>query len=349
MSKDNKNGNSRLGISRRTLLQSAGVAAAGASFISFGGSVARAATEIRVQYDWLMGNGQIGDIVAKQKGFFEEEGLDVTFSPGGPNAQTVPPVLTGQAPFGQLSSTAQFFTAYGAGRPLKLIACGYRYSPYAYISLPKSAIRTPEDLPGKTIAINPNGRYMLDLIMKKNNLDRSTVKVVTMSTDMSPLISGQVDAVTGFITNTKALSVLGPDIVTMFPANTGVPNYANAYFTSVDAYDSQKENLQKFIRAVARGWGWSFENRKEAVDIMCDAYPTLDREIEYNTVDLVMSLSFDETTKANGWGWFDEERLTTQVELFKEIGSIPPDAVGVSDSVTWEILDETAGIRPKLG
>lgn len=336
-------------LDRRDFLRLATATMAGGALVSFGATSSSAATSVRVQYDWLMGNGQIGDIVAQKKGFFEEQGLDVTFGPGGPNAQTVPPVLTGQAQFGQLSSTAQFFTAYGAGRPLKLFACGYRYSPYAYISLPGNPIRTPADLVGKTLAINPNGRYMLDVIMAAHDLDRSTVRVVTMGTDMSPLIAGEVDAVTGFITNTKALSVLGPEIVTLFPAKIGVPNYANAYFTSVDAYEDQKENLAGFIRAVAKGWAWTYENRREAVDIMVEAYPTLDREIEYDTVDLIMELSFDEATKEHGWGWMDRELLAAQVELFKDIGNIPADAIGVDDSVTWEILDQTADSRPKLG
>lgn len=336
-------------LDRRTFVKAAAAAATSGAIVSFGNTAATAATPVRIQYDWLIGNGQIGDIVAQKRGYFAEEGLDVTFGPGGPNAQTVPPVLSGQAQFAQLSSTAQFFTAYGAGRPLKLFACGFSYSPYAYISLPKNPIRTPADLVGKTIAINPNGRYLLDLIMVANKLDRSKVKVVTMGTDMAPLISGQVDAVTGFITNTTALSVLGPDIVTLFPAKIGVPNYANAYFTSEDAYPVQKQNLARFIRAASKGWGWAFSNRREAVDIMCDAYPTLDRQIEYNTIDLIMSLSFDETTKQSGWGWMSREKLTTQVALFKETGNIPPNSAGVAESVTWEILDMTADVRPKLG
>lgn len=250
---------------------------------------------------------------------------------------------------GQLSSTAQFFTAFEAGRPLKLFASGFRYSPYAYISLPKSPIRTPADLIGKTVAINPNGRYLLDLVMAKDGLDRNGVKVVTMGADMTPLIAGQVDAVTGFLTNTKALSVLGPDIITLIPANTGVPNYANSYFTAADAYETQKGNLVKFVRAVSRGWGWAFENRKAAVDVMCDAYPALDRQIEYQTVDLIMSLSFDETTKERGWGWHSREKLQKQIDLFKEIGKFPGKVPVLDECVTWEILDLTTGARPKLG
>ncbi len=336
-------------LDRRGFLKAAAATVAGGAILSFGNARADDITPLRIQYDWLMGNGQLGDLVAQNKGFFKEQGLDVTFGPGGPNAQTVPPVLTGQAQLGQLSSTAQFFTAFEAGRPLKLFASGFRYSPYAYISLPKTPIRTPADLVGKTVAINPNGRYLLDLIMAKNGLDRSSVKVVTMGADMTPLIAGQVDAVSGFLTNTKALSILGSDIVTLVPANTGVPNYANSYFTAADAFENQKENLARFVRAVAKGWGWAFENRRAAVDIMCEAYPALDREIEYKTVDLIMSLSFDETTKEHGWGWHTREKLTTQINLFKEIGKFPGHVPVVDECATWDILEMTADARPKLG
>lgn len=335
-------------LGRRSFLKTAAAATAGA-MVSFNTSSAQELTSVRIQYDWLIGNGQLGDIVAQQKGYFKEEGLELTFGPGGPNAQTVPPVLAGQAQIGQLSSTAQFFTAFEAGRPLKLFASGFRYSPYAYISLPKSPIRSPAELVGKTVAINPNGRYLLDLIMAKNGINRASVKVVTMGADMTPLISGQVDAVTGFLTNTKALSILGPEIVTLIPANTGVPNYANSYFVAADAYDSQRDNLVKFVRAVSKGWGWAFGNRRAAVDLMCDAYPALDREVEYKTIDLIMSLTFDETTKEHGWGWHAREKLQTQLDLFKEIGKFPGKAPVLEECVTWEILELTADTRPKLG
>ncbi|MBX3538986.1 MAG: ABC transporter substrate-binding protein [Chelatococcus sp.] len=159
---------------RRSFLKATALTVAGGAVLSFGPARAAGQTPLRIQYDWLIGNGQLGDIVAQQKGFFKDEGLDVTFGPGGPNAQTVPPVLAGQAQLGQLSSTAQFFTAFEAGRPLMLFASGYRYSPYAYISLPGKPIRTPQDFIGKTVAINPNGRYLLDLVMAKNGSTRPT-------------------------------------------------------------------------------------------------------------------------------------------------------------------------------
>lgn len=82
---------------------------------------------------------------------------------------------------------------------------------------------------------------------------------------------------------------------------------------------------------------------------MSDAYPALDREVEYKTIDLISSLSFDQTTKENGWGWHTREKLTTQIDLFKEIGKFPGKIPVVNECVTREILEMTAAARPRLG
>ena len=87
---------------------------------------AKAAAKVIIKYDWLMSNGQIGDIMAVQNGYFKEAGLDVEFSPGGPNSATVPPVVSGQATLGQFSESTQLVAARASGVPVKIIACGFR-------------------------------------------------------------------------------------------------------------------------------------------------------------------------------------------------------------------------------
>ena len=87
---------------------------------------AKAAGKVVIQYDWLMSNGQIGDIVAVANGYFKDAGLDVEFSPGGPNASTVPPVISGAAQLGQFSETPQLFAARASGVPVKITSPGSR-------------------------------------------------------------------------------------------------------------------------------------------------------------------------------------------------------------------------------
>src|SRR5690606_33868896 len=116
-------------------------------------------------------NGQIGDIVALDRGFFAEEGIEVEFSPGGPNSATVPPVVTGQAALGQFSDSAQLLLARASGVPVQIIVCGYRQAPFAFYSLPRAPIRSVEDMVGKRIGIQPTARFVLDAILAKNGID----------------------------------------------------------------------------------------------------------------------------------------------------------------------------------
>lgn len=340
---------SRRDVLRASAAALAGIGLGGGALASIGPADAQGLTALKVQYDWLMSNGQIGDVIAEKKGFFAEQGLSVSFVPGGPNAQTVPPVLTGQALVGQLSGTSQALMAYGAGRPVKMFACGYQYSPYAFISLPRAPIRIPSDFVGKTVAVQPTGRFILDLILAQHRIDPTKVRVVNMGHDMTALTTGQVDAVTGFITNTKAMQVIGPDRIVMTSESAGITNYANAYFTSSETYEAQKPVLARFIKAIAKGWGWAFQNRAEAIDILCDAYPNLDREIERATVDVVMEISFDRVTRTKGWGWFEAERIERQIKLFDSIKRFETRVPDIAGFATHDILDMTADARPRLG
>lgn len=335
-------------VSRRQFLGSS-TALLGGALVLARTDYARAATPVTIQLDWLMSNGQIGDVVALQKGYFSEEGIDVTFSPGGPNAQTVPPVASGLAQLGQFSDTGQASIARGNGIPLQVIATGFRSTPFAYYSLPRAPIRKVEDMVGKRIGTQPTARFVLDILLKKYEIDPSQLEIVMIGFDMAPLVTGQVDAVTGWITNTAALSVIGPDRIDLMMQDAGLPTMANAYFAMQDTVESDPETLAKYIRGAARGWGWAYENRKEAIDILVDAYPNLDRAIEQQTADTVMKLSFDTDTEAHGWGWFDTAKIAEQIRLFDAVKQYEQGAPEAEELMNAKILDLTADARPKLG
>ena len=71
---------------------------------------------------------------------------------------------------------------------------------------------------------------------------------------MTPLMTGQVDAVTGWTTNTTALKVLGSDRVDLALWDTGVKLYALPYYATTKTLQSQGDALGGFVRAAAKGW-----------------------------------------------------------------------------------------------
>lgn len=304
--------------------------------------------KVVVKYDWLMSNGQIGDVVAVNKGYFEQAGLDVEFSPGGPNSATVPPVISGAAALGQFSETAQLFNARAGGVPVKIIACGFRTGPYSFASKASKPLRGVSDLRGLKIGVQPTARFVIEAIAAKNNIPMSELNVVNVGYDYTPLLDGQVDVAGGWITNTSALSII-EDRVDLLVSDLGLPAYANVYFATDDAIADNADILAKFIGAVSKGWQWTHANKEQAVKILVDSYDGIDLGWELKTIDLIMKLSFDADTSRDGWGTFSPDKLEEILALFDRIGQYKSGRPALADVYTDKILKMTAGVRPKIG
>ena len=337
-------------MNRRSMLKSTvtGIAAFGAGIALVIPEKAGAAAKVTVKYDWLISNGQIGDVVAVENGYFEEAGFEVEFSPGGPNSQTVPPVISGAATLGQFSETTQLFNARASGVPVKILACGYRTGPYAFTSKPEKPLRSVEDLEGLRIGIQPTARFLIDAIAAKNGIDVGDLTVVNVGFDKAPLVRGEVDTIGGWITNTQALSVIGEDRIDLLVRDLGLPSYANVYFATDNAIETNAGTLARFIAAAGRGWGWTHANPEEAVRKVVTAYPSLSLEWELKTIGLVLEMSFDSDTARGGWGTFDPASIEEQLSIFDGIGQYPGGRPALDDVHTLKILEMTADQRPRL-
>ena len=337
-------------MNRRSMLKSTvtGIAAFGAGIALVIPEKAGAAAKVTVKYDWLISNGQIGDVVAVENGYFEEAGFEVEFSPGGPNSQTVPPVISGAATLGQFSETTQLFNARTSGVPVKILACGYRTGPYAFTSKPEKPLRSVEDLKGLRIGIQPTARFLIDAIAAKNGIDVGDLTVVNVGFDKAPLVRGEVDTIGGWITNTQALSVIGEDRIDLLVRDLGLPSYANVYFATDNAIETNAGTLARFIAAAGRGWGWTHANPEEAVRKVVAAYPSLSLEWELKTIGLVLEMSFDSDTARGGWGTFDPASIEEQLSIFDGIGQYPGGRPALDDVHTLKILEMTADQRPRL-
>ncbi|PSH68949.1 nitrate ABC transporter substrate-binding protein [Phyllobacterium brassicacearum] len=337
-------------FNRRFFLQAglAGVAAFSPGIQLVLSNDAKAAGKVIIQYDWLISNGQIGDVIALENGYFKDAGLDVEFSPGGPNAATVPPVVSGSALVGQFSETPQLFSARSNGVPVKLVACGYRTGPYAFTSKPSKPLRSVADLKGLRIGVQPTARFVIDAIAAKNNIDINELTIVNVGFDKTPLVRGDVDAIGGWITNTQALSVIGDDRIDLLVRDMGLQSYADAYFAADRVVESDPDTLARFIGAIGKGWGWTHANPQDAVGKLVSAHPELDKEWELKTIDLVLKLSFDANTAKDGWGTFDPKALEEQLALLDKIGQYPNGRPALEDVHTSKILELSSADRPKL-
>ena len=215
-----------------------------------------------MQLGWIPGVNQIGEVVAKRLGFYEQEGIDFAIQPGGPNIDGVAIVASGRYEVGQVSSSPSMMLAVSQGLPIKCFAVGAQQHPYTFFSLAKNPVRKPADLVGKKVGIPSTARHPAARPAgARTRSPRRTSPSSPIGSDMTPLLTGQVDVVTGWLTNTTALKALGPDRVDLTLWDAGVQLYALPYYATTKTLETQPKVLDAFLRATARGWQHAKANR----------------------------------------------------------------------------------------
>ena len=337
--------------SRRRFLQhgaTVGAAAAMPSFITVE-ALAAGKAKVNMQLGWLASNGIMGEVVAKRMGFYEEEGIELEVTPGGPGVDGVASVAAGRAQSGQLSSSPSLMLARSAGIPVKAFAAGYQKHPFTYFSLENNPIRVPQDIIGKTIATQPTAVILLKALLAKNGIAEDQVEVVKMGSDMNQLLTGQAAAVTGWMTNTNALKILGDGRVDMMLWDAGIQLYANVYYTTDDMVANHADVLTRFLTGSARGWGEARKNPEAAVDHLVAEYKNLSRASELEAVGTVLGFSFNEVTAKDGWAAMNPANWQAQIDAYADLKQFKGATPEVDDVMTTDILAATESLRKQIG
>lgn len=330
----------------KTSLIAGGLSAGGLLSVN---ALAQGKARINMQLGWIVGVNQIGEVVAKRMGFYEQEGIDFAIQPGGPNIDGVAIVASGKHEVGQVSSSPSVMLAVSQGLPIKCFAVGAQKHPFTFFSLAGNPVRKPVDLVGKKVGIPSTAAVLVRALLAKNKIADKDVRLVTIGADMSPLLTGQVDVVTGWLTSTTALKVLGPERVDMTLWDGGVRLYALPYYATSQTLETQPKVIEAFVRATARGWHHARANRDAAVDMLVKEYPNLKREDERIAVDVMLDYSFGGAAQTQGWGAMDPAVWQEQITTYSELNQFTARTPKVEDVITLDILKATAAARAVKG
>lgn len=333
-------------LSRRRVLQYGAFTTATLAMPSLVRAQATDAADL--QLSWIPNSNQLGEVCASSLGYFREEGIDIEMHPGGPNNNGIPVIASGQMEIGEISGSTNLMLAVAQGLPVKAFAAGLQRHPFVFLSLEKNPVRKPEDLRGKKVGLSVTSAVQLKGVMKLNNIPEGEVEIVPLGNELTPLLTGQVDVVSSWLTNTTAIKHLGPDVVKMSLWDAGLKLYANVYYAQPSTIDQKPEMLAKFLRGAARGWEYAYKNRDEAVQLLIKQMPALKAADERAAADVILDHSFNDSTEAAGWATMELSRWEDQIELAVELGQLPRKPP-VNEVVTLAILEATAPSRPKLG
>lgn len=309
---------------------------------------AQGKTAINMQIGWLVSGNQIGEVVAKRLGYYEHEGIDFGIVPGGPNIDGVAVIAAGKQDLGQVSSSPSVMLAVSQGLPIKCFAVGAQRHPFCFFSLAKNPVRKPADFIGRRIGMPSTSVVLLRALLARNKIAEKDVDIIPIGTDMSPLLTGQVDVVSGWLTNTTALKVLGKDRVDLTLWDAGVQLYGLPYYATLESLQTRPAAFASFLRATAKGWFYARDNRDQAVDLLVKEYPNLNYHDERAALDVMLAYSFDDATRTHGWGTMDPMVWTEQISMYQQLKQFSAKTPKLEDVMTLEILKATTAARTRV-
>ena len=270
-----------------------------------------------------------------------EEGLDVQLLPGGLDSSPLKAVVSNVADIGQAGGLEQLITAISEGLPVYAIAAFHRETPQALISLSRNPIRKPSDFAGKTIAVafGDAAEILLKTYMIKTNIDQNEVKLVPFRFDLTPLIDGRIDAITGFSTDQPAtLFDKGLSPVVLRYSDAGIRSYGYTFFCSKSTLAAKSEHIAAFLRASRRGWIYAFNHPEEAIAVMVKYFPNLKPEIEKKKFAFVRDLMCDKNGDLAEWT-LKREVVSQVIQMLSQYGTVkvsPPVDTVIDDRVLQE-------------
>jgi NitT/TauT family transport system substrate-binding protein len=246
----------------------------GASSDSTSGSQSQDLTKVSLRLNWVIAGNHAPLYLAKERGYWEQCGLDVSMAAGNGSSETAKLVANGSQDFG-VTDAVSIIAGRGQGLKIKSIGVIYQSNPSALVSKKDADITELQDVEGKTWGAVPGGSpyLLLKALFKENGIE--DVKEVSVAPPgIAQLKTGQVDFIT-FFGNEAANVDPDPDanLNVLYFKDAGQDIYGLALATS-DEYAHQHPDQVKCMQdGVRKGFEAAKKDPDAALDALVDAVP----------------------------------------------------------------------------
>jgi len=314
-------------ISRRRIIASAAAAASATTLIRSPFVHAAPLKQVSMTLDWVFQGPNSGFMLAHDKGFYQQAGLDVSITAGKGSVSTAQLVASRATQFG-FSDGYVVGSGVAKGMGIKSIGSVFRRNPAAVVVLVDSGITTPKDLEGKTIAITAGSAQFQQwpAFAKGAGLDASKIEIVNLDpAGVGPaLISGKVPAIAGFAQGyVPAIEIRGKKQTRIFwYADYGVTVVSNGIIVHDDLIKSDPDLVRGFVTATIKGFLYSRKNPDEAVATVKRYLPTVDPQITRREMDLSWKTWVTPNTKGKPLGWASDTDWAATVGVLRQYGGV---------------------------
>jgi NitT/TauT family transport system substrate-binding protein len=294
---------------------------------------AQALLDVRFTLDWAFQGPQAAFLLAVDRGYFREAGLNVTMDRGFGSGDVPVKISSGAYDVGvaDLNPTIRMrlerpdvdlFTPFMV----------YDATALAVMTLRREGIRSPADLAGKLIAAPESdaGRQLFPAFARAAGIDAASVRWQTVTPQLreTMLVQGRANAITGFITSgiysIRGLGVPEQDIVTMLYSDVGADFYATSLITSRRFATANPRAVTGLIRGLIRAQYDCLADPAAAIANLRRREALTDVALETERLRMALDrLTFTPHVRQNGFGQVDIARLQRSIDSVR-------DAFGIS-------------------
>ena len=301
-----------------------GLITALAAGVALTATSAIAQTTIKYSNDWKWEGPAAPMLMALDKGWYREAGLDVSMDTGKGSREAIPRVASGTYQMGSADINSLIkFRDKNPDLKVTAVMVIYNAPPFAIIGRKSLGVMKPKDLEGKTLgAPAPDGAYaQWDAFVKANNIDASKVKIENVGFPVrEPMLAqGKVDAITGFsfssYINLKSKGVGEEDISLILMRDYGLDLYGNVLIVNPDFAKSNPDAVKAFVKATIRGYQETAKNPAAAVKHVLNHNDVAREAVELERLEMALAQNIiTDEVKANGFGAADMARLERSMD-----------------------------------
>lgn len=283
-------------------------------------------TAVKFSLDWKYEGTQAPFLVALDKGYFKDEGLDVTIDTAVSSFESIArlAVATYDMGFGDINLLMKF-RDQNPQSAIQTVFMTYNKPAYAVVARKSLGVATPKDLEGKKLGAPAADSAFAEwpIFAHLNDIDQSKVAVLNIDFPVREpmLVSGDVDAVTGLsfssYINVEYAGVPRDDIVLLLMADYGLMSYGNGIMVGPKFAAENPDAVKSFLRGYLRGLKDTVRDPVEATDHVLKRNSVAKQPLELERLKMCLHDNvLTPEVEAKGFGAVDMARLNGAIEQF---------------------------------